>query len=168
MTMATTSRACDSAAACGMLAAALASLSSLPAVAHAGQAGAAYASIAPVEIRGVPSGSSGRAFLFVSTQTCAAGEPRNLVGDDQDTEQLFGKDVVGSDGSPVVMGPADLGYPVANWTDIPAATYCLQVCACARHDGWRAKHDSAGCAHATHPSTRAPTHPPMGVGVGVW
>jgi hypothetical protein len=32
--------------------------------------------------------------LFISTNNGTYDEPRNLVSDDQDTEQLFGKDVV--------------------------------------------------------------------------
>ena len=63
--------------------------------------------------------------------TCAH-EPRDMVGDGQDTEQLFGADVDISNGTAagkhtVHITAADLGYPVANLTDVPAGRYCLQA-----------------------------------------
>jgi hypothetical protein len=70
---------------------------------------------------------SGRAFVFISTEHCSVDEPRNLVGDGQDTEQIFGKDVVNLKSAETVsVGIDDLGYPVSNMTNIPDGTYCIQ------------------------------------------
>ena len=102
-----------------------------------------------------------RCRLVFSTDASCADEPRAMVGDGQDTEQLFGVDVdldlnpqdldattnaagldmdaAARDAPPppkaqhsavqsVVLSAADLGYPVANLTDIPLGVkYCVQV-----------------------------------------
>ena len=71
----------------------------------------------------------GRAFVFISTDATCAEEPRNMVGDGQDTEQLFGIDVdeQTSTTSTIKLTAADLGYPVANLSSIPDGKYCIQA-----------------------------------------
>ena len=70
---------------------------------------------------------SGRAFVFVSLTSCSIDEPRNLVSDDQDSEQFFGKDVVDNEpGTPVVVGLESLGYPLGNMSHIMEGMYCIQ------------------------------------------
>jgi hypothetical protein len=81
-----------------------------------------------------PSPISGRAYAFVSSQSCD-NEPRFLVGDGQDTEQLFGVDVVDrgtANGAAVVaIGKGDLGYPIADIQDLSKMfandTFCVQA-----------------------------------------
>ena len=76
----------------------------------------------------------GRAFVFISTKACTMdNQPLSLVGDDQDTQQIFGQDVelthhhANEAGlHQVVIDARDLGYPVTNMTLIPPAEYCVQ------------------------------------------
>ena len=79
----------------------------------------------------------GRAFVFISKAAKAActmaSQPLSLVGDDQDTQQIFGQDVelthyhTNEAGlHQVVIDARDLGYPVTNMTLIPPADYCVQ------------------------------------------
>jgi len=69
---------------------------------------------------------TGRAFLFVSTDP--DDEPRSLIGDGVDTQQLFGVDVADMRaGDTAVIDASTLGYPLLSLDKVPPGAYRVQA-----------------------------------------
>lgn len=68
----------------------------------------------------------GRLLVMLSTDTSA--EPRLQIGDQEDTQLIFGANVDGwRPGAPATIDAGMLGYPVDNLTAVPAGRYRVQA-----------------------------------------
>lgn len=70
---------------------------------------------------------TGRAYLIVSSDF--SQEPRLLISDAQDTQQIFGMDIDQLPANtPVRLDPSALGYPLSSLAEVPmATTYAVQA-----------------------------------------
>lgn len=81
-----------------------------------------------ITYRGQAPHVTGRAFLFISTDPTY--EPRSLVGDNIDTQQVFGVDVEDMRAQfddEAVIDDVTLGYPLTSLAQVPAGKYRVQA-----------------------------------------